>query len=284
MTPPVFANSAWVSAPERLILRRGGRWKKRWMPVRYGLFVHPVAGPVLIDTGYTSHSTRAPGRSFWLRAYGWALDPPRLNEDAQPQPFLNRFGLGPQDITTVIVTHFHVDHVSGLAAFPPKARFIASGTAWASLQRSSTVHTTRHGGVFPELLPKDFAARLDPVEQHARRPVPHLPDGFDLFGDGSVLAIPLPGHAEGHLGVLFAQREVPLLYATDTQWLVDALPKSRRPPRLAPPRLISDDFAAMGGRSADQVAAFHSEGGGAVMLCHDDTPTPFDVEDGGDGS
>ncbi|TGV71846.1 MBL fold metallo-hydrolase, partial [Mesorhizobium sp. M00.F.Ca.ET.149.01.1.1] len=48
----VFANSAWVSAAERLILR-GGSWQSVRLRVRYGLIFHAVAGPVLIDTGYT---------------------------------------------------------------------------------------------------------------------------------------------------------------------------------------------------------------------------------------
>ena len=47
---PVFANSAWVKAPEKLILR-GGRWKQRYLRVRYGFFIHPTVGPILIDTG-----------------------------------------------------------------------------------------------------------------------------------------------------------------------------------------------------------------------------------------
>ncbi|TIX61436.1 MAG: MBL fold metallo-hydrolase, partial [Mesorhizobium sp.] len=39
----VFANSAWVSAAERLILRGGG-WHSVRLRVRYGLFIHPQAG------------------------------------------------------------------------------------------------------------------------------------------------------------------------------------------------------------------------------------------------
>ncbi|WP_170328411.1 MBL fold metallo-hydrolase [Ruegeria arenilitoris] len=269
---PVFANSAWISTRERFILRNGV-WRKRWLKVRYGVFVHPDAGPVLIDTGYTVHSVQGPGRSRWLRAYGRAFAP-KLNDDAQPQPFLSRFGLAPRDITTVIVTHFHADHVSGLSEFP-NAQFMCSRAAWASLQRNGNFQNIRHG-VFAELLPDDFATRLTPVEDRPRQGVQHLPDGYDLFGDGSVLSVPLPGHAAGHFGLLFPQLKEPLLYATDTQWVIDALPRAARPCLM--PRLLSDDYDAMR-RSTDHVQAFRNSGG-RVMLCHDDAPSLFDVEEG----
>ena len=265
---PVFANSAWVAAPERAILRRG-RWQRRLLQVRYGLFIHPKAGPTLIDTGYTSHCLDRSGRSLALRSYARVLSPQLVTKE-QAEPFLAHFGLTPADISRVIVTHFHADHVSGLAAFP-NARFTASGRAWTQVQRNTAFQNLRHG-VFAELLPWDFDTRLDVIEQAAPLEIPHLPDGHDIFGDGSVLVVPLHGHADGHFGLLFDQLDRPLLYATDTQWVSDALLPERRP-RLFP-RLISDSFKDVA-RSSDQVAAF-ADAGGTVMLCHDDAPSPFD--------
>lgn len=269
---PVFANSAWVGARENLLMR-DGRWRKRRLKVRYGLFVHPVVGPVLIDTGYTAHGLNTQKASLWLRIYGHLLAP-ELNDEGQLHVFLEHFGLSTEDINAVIVTHFHVDHVSGLSVFP-NAKFLASMVAWTCLQKNNRFQNIRHG-VFSELLPSDFFTRLTPVEDQPMKMVPHLQRGYDLFGDGAVLAVPLDGHAAGHLGVLFPQLDVPLLYATDTQWLIEALPRAARP-RLAP-RLISDDFAASD-RSADRVDAFQIAGG-SVMLCHDDASFPFDVEEG----
>lgn len=269
---PVFANSAWVAAPERAILRHG-RWQRRLLQVRYGLFIHPKAGPTLIDTGYTSHCLDMSGRSLALRSYAHVLSPQMVTKE-QTGPFLTHFGLIPADISRVIVTHFHADHVSGLAAFP-NAQFIASAAAWAHVQRNTTFQNIRQG-VFPELIPRDFDTRMDVIEQAARTKIAHLPDGHDIFGDGSVLAVPLRGHADGHFGLLFDQLDKPLLYATDTQWVSDALlPEGR--PRLFP-RLISDSFKDVA-RSCDQVAAF-CNAGGTVMLCHDDAPSPFDYGQG----
>lgn len=265
---PVFANSAWIGAPERAILRNGG-WRRRKLRVRYGLVVHPRLGPILIDTGYTAHALHAPGRSAALRVYGRLLRP-QLNLQDQPEPFLQTFGLVLQDIAHVIVTHFHADHVSGLAAFP-RARFIASGAAWAHLRDGTAWQSLRHG-VFRELIPADFGTRLTAIEDVPRRALPDLGAGYDILGDGSILAVPLPGHADGHFGLLFPHLATPLLYAADTQWIAQALPQPLRPRLL--PRLVADNLGDLG-QSSDRVLAFH-RAGGAVLLCHDDAASPFD--------
>lgn len=267
---PVFANSAWVDARERLVLRKG-RWRKLSLRVRYGLLQHPYAGPVLIDTGYTDHALLAPGRSTMLRAYSRAVAA-RLNPTEQPAPFLKRFGLTPQDISVVIVTHFHADHISGLTLFS-NARFLAVGAAWHRISMNGGFANLRHG-IFPELLPRDFATRLDPVETCP--PATHASglSGWDLFGDRSVLAVALPGHADGQLGVLFDDPAQPLFYATDAQWVLDALPQPKRPRLTA--RLIAHAPGQLGA-STDLAHGFQNAGG-RVMLCHDPALTPYDSE------
>ena len=269
-TAPVFANSATVAAPERLMLR-GGSWRMRRLAVRYGLYLGARVGPVLIDTGYTSHSITAPGRSLGLRAYGRLLRPV-LHPEGQPEAFLARFGLRPRDISHVIVTHFHVDHISGLGLFD-RARFLVSGAGWRSFREGSRLANLRHG-MFPELLPPDFAARIDLIDPLPFVPIgPALPTGHDLFGDGGVVALPLPGHAEGHFGLVFPRLARPLLYAVDAQWLRAALAPARRPG--FPSRLVAAAPSRIGA-TCDLVEAF-LHAGGDVVLCHDPAPTPYDL-------
>jgi glyoxylase-like metal-dependent hydrolase (beta-lactamase superfamily II) len=266
----VFANSAWVSAAERLILR-GGSWQKIRLPVRYGLIIHPRAGPVLVDTGYTPHAISGAQRGAALRFYGSALKP-ELIDAGQPVQVLARFGLTPQDVRAVVVTHFHADHISGLALFP-NARFIANDAAWARLKTKTAWQNLRHG-VFPELFPNDFESRLDSLSS-MRQVASHggVPGGADLFGDGSVVAVDLPGHADGQFGLLFAQMKRPLLYAVDVQWLVKALVENRTPG--FPTSLLAEDFAAIEPSSA-MLRRFIATGG-EVMFCHDPGPTEHDL-------
>ncbi|SFO71303.1 Metallo-beta-lactamase superfamily protein [Mesorhizobium sp. NFR06] len=266
----VFANSAWVSAAERLILRGGG-WQSVRLRVRYGLIFHPAAGPVLVDTGYTPEALVGKGRGRMLRFYS-ALLKPELNAAEQVLAVLKRFGLSPDDIRTVVVTHFHADHISGLALFR-NARFIASDAAWARVKARSPRQNLRHG-VFAELFPADFESRLEGLSAKRRVEAREdAPAGADLFGDGSVLAVDLPGHADGQFGLLFAGLDRPLLYAVDAQWLLAALIQNRTPG--FPATLIAEDAAAIeptGAKLRSFLAA-----GGEVLLCHDPAPTSHDL-------
>ncbi|RRI05952.1 MBL fold metallo-hydrolase [Mesorhizobium tamadayense] len=265
----VFANSAWVSAAERLILRGGG-WQIVRLRVRYGLFFHPTAGPSLVDTGYTPEALSGERRGRMLRLYG-ALLKPELNAAEQVLPVLSHFGLSPDDVRTVIVTHFHADHISGLSLFR-NARFIASDAAWARVKARRPRQNLQHG-VFTELFPADFEARLDGLS--SKPPIAARdgnPGGADLFGDGSVIAVDLPGHADGQFGLLFTGLDRKLLYAVDAQWLLAALTQNRTPG--FPATLIAEDAAAI--EPTSEMLRRFLTAGGEVMLCHNPAPTSYD--------
>lgn len=266
---PVFANSAFVMAPERLFLR-GGAWRRVPLKVRYGFFRHPTAGPVLIDTGYGLGVTRG-ARSLALRLYNRVLAPDLVAE-GQPETVLRRLGLKPEDVGTIIVTHFHADHVAGLNLFP-KARIITKAGVLRTILKRSALKNLHHG-IFADLLPANLASRVEDVDGVAVREAPFgLGRGRDLFGDGSVLAIDLPGHAEGHFGLCFARLPEPLFYAVDAQWCAEALEDGRRPG--FPASLIADDPQALA-ESTRRVRAFR-QAGGEVLLCHDPAESRYDL-------
>ena len=264
MSRPTFPNSAIVQARERLVLRDGS-WGSIALGVRYGLMVHPQFGPVLIDTGYGPRATRDARRSLALKLYG-AVFRPQLVETDLPLVALQRAGYTAADVQRIIVTHFHVDHVAALRDFP-NAAFITSGSAWRTIGAMRLFERLRNG-IFLELLPPDFSSRLLPIETCPERPLPFgLGIGRDLLGDGSCLAVDLPGHAIGHFGVLWPHAAPPLLYATDTTWLSDAL-DGRLPRGMA--EAVYADAGGMRA-SAGRVAAFR-KAGGEVVLCHDRVP------------
>jgi glyoxylase-like metal-dependent hydrolase (beta-lactamase superfamily II) len=262
MSGPVFPISATVRALEKLVLR-GGRWKTIDIPIRYGFWQHPGLGPVLIDTGYTPRATEGSARSFALKFYSTLLRP-RLVEENLPQAWLRARQIEPADIGHVIVTHFHADHVAALRDFP-KARFLASGEAFEFLSRMSR-RKQIDNVFFPELLPPEFDDRLIRIEDRPKVALPFkLGIGFDLFGDGSCLAVPLPGHALGHFGLLWPELSPPLLYAVDTQWLLRAIVEDRSP--KGPARLIYSHRQAAE-QSTEKVRRF-AAAGGRIVLCHE---------------
>ena len=251
---PIFANSATVTVPERLVLKDGA-WRPVTLGVRYGVWVHPVQGPVLIDTGYGPEVTSGP-RSLALKLYAGIIRPKMAD---MPEVVLGRLGFTSADVRTIVITHFHADHVSGLKRFP-NARFVAAG--WGALKAQSAFQHLRHG-VFTELLPDDFEARLRLVED---LPEVTLPFGQarDIFGDGSLLGLDLPGHALGHTGVVWPDHR--LIYAADAQWLKRAA-LDNRPPR-GPARLIYQDERAM---QASLARLRQAEAAGyEIVFCHDD--------------
>lgn len=253
---PRFPNSAFVRAPESFVLR-GGRAQSIDIPVRYGVFDHPRGGRCLVDTGYTSRVTRG-RRSLPLTLYANILRP-RLQQAALPTAAAK--------IDTILLTHLHADHVSALRDYPDAAIFANGGGIDHFLDGSASARV-RHG-VFSELLPENFRTR---VRRFESLPVVEAPFGLgaahDVFGDGEVLAIALPGHMRGHTGLVWPKLERPLLYAADAQWLARAVMEDRAPG--PPARWIMDDVEA-DIETRRRIAAF-ARAGGEVVYCHDPEP------------
>jgi glyoxylase-like metal-dependent hydrolase (beta-lactamase superfamily II) len=114
-------------------------------------------------------------------------------------------------------------------------------------------------------LPEDFSRRLTPFEETPTVDGPlGLGPCFDLFEDGSVLVVPLPGHAIGHVGVAFPDATPPLLYAADAEWLRGALDPGRSGFAAG---IVGHDREASKASSAKALA--FAQAGGRVVLCHD---------------
>lgn len=255
-----FPNSAIVGTYEWPLIK-SGRWRKVQIPIRFGFFRHPRIGPVLIDTGYSDRVTSGK-RSLDLRLYCAGLRP-QLVEDGQLRAFLGKQGLSVTDIKAVILTHFHADHISA-ARDLVNARFYACGQGYAELRRMSHLKRILHG-VFLDLLPEDFGERLTAFEEVRTLDGPFgLGPCSDLFEDGSVLVAALPGHAIGHVGVVFPGVTPPLLYAADVEWLRGALAPGRSGLAAS---LVGHDREASKASNAKALA--FEQAGGQVVLCHD---------------
>ena len=253
MIHPEFPNSAFVTAPERLVLK-GGRWQGLRIPVRYGRFDHRTFGRCLIDTGYSPRVTSGK-RSLPLWLYSKVLNP-KLTAQALPA--------AEPRADCILLSHLHADHVSALKDYPD-ARIFADGAAIDHFLKADWFGRT-HKGCFKELLPDNLRDRLTPFETLHKAEAPMgLGIAADIFGDASVLAIPLPGHMRGHTGFLFNGPVTPILYAADADWLSRAILEDRSPGY--PARLILDDPAAAA-RTSLRIRNF-VELGGRLVLCHD---------------
>jgi len=220
---------------------QGGSLRRVAFPSLSGLMIHPSAGPILFDTGYSEHF-RLATEPFPERLYRWAT-PMRLPAHQKLERQLGRFGLSPGDVALCILSHFHGDHIAGLHDLP-NARILAMRAGYESLQGQGRWRALLRGSL-PALLPADAGARLGFVESTPRVSLPPpwkaLGDGFDLLGDRSIIGVPLPGHAAGQLGLLIRDsKDREVLLAADATWSMRAVRSLRLPSLLA--RAITHDW------------------------------------------
>lgn len=222
---------------------RGGAWAIAEFPALVGLIRHPAAGAILFDTGYAAHFEDAT-RHFPERLYRWTT-PFALPEAQCLQAQLARYGIALHDVRAVFASHLHGDHIAGLRDLP-RAQVWCGGAALRHLRDGSRLGLLRQG-YLPGLLPDDFAARQRTLEDLPAQALPGrwamLGAGYDLIGDRSLWAVPLPGHARGHHGLLLRDRDDrEYLLIGDAVWHLDELREPRAP--AWPTRLLVDDWAA----------------------------------------
>jgi glyoxylase-like metal-dependent hydrolase (beta-lactamase superfamily II) len=213
--------------------RRGTGLSSVEFPALAALIVHPEEGPILFDTGYDPAFFSAT-RPFPERLYRWAT-PVTLAAEEAVAGQLPRFGIGPDDIRAVVVSHFHGDHVAGLGRFP-RARIFCARAGLEQITRGSRFSRVRKG-LLAALIPGDIGGRAEFFE--ARPNIALSPDlspfetGRDLLGDGSLVAVELPGHCPGHWGLLVRQTDDRTRFLiADAAWSAGAVRDNVPPPRL----------------------------------------------------
>lgn len=215
-----FLHSGWCSQFARLVGAPSWTWTRFYAVFVY--FEHPVHGGCLIDTAYSDeffHATR------WLpqRLHRW-VTPVHLDEQRNARDQLSTAGIDPAGVRQIFVSHFHADHIAGLKCFP-NAQFIYRRDAFVRLQRQSVFAQVRHG-FLRELLPPDFTECGRPLNENEFSAGEGDWQGFqvcDFWGDGSVLLVDLPGHADGHFGFVLQSADTRLFYIVDACWHVQVL-------------------------------------------------------------
>jgi N-acyl homoserine lactone hydrolase len=119
---------------------------------------------------------------------------------------LERIGYHASDVKTVVLSHLHGDHVGGLREVAQaellvsRAEGTLSGT-WPELA----------GIVRPHIqLPGLRWRQIDPAPIHDPALAP-FDAGHDLFGDGSLVMVPTPGHTAGSISLIVRRADKPTL-------------------------------------------------------------------------
>lgn len=224
--------------------RLGAPWTPAVFPALAVLVIHPKIGPVLFDTGYDPAFFAATA-AFPERFYRWAT-PVDLPDQAAVADQLHRFGIGRADIQAIVISHFHGDHVAGLHAFPDADIFCARAGLSEITSRSRWGRVRR--GLLSGLLPDDIQSRArffedtSPIALGAE--MSPFDAGADLFGDGSLIAVPLPGHCPGHWGLaVTGEDDRKHFFVADAAWSRRAVRDNCPPPRVTTALLgRTDDY------------------------------------------
>ncbi len=217
--------------PERAT-NRNASMRSCEYPALVAVLRHPEHGLLLFDTGYSAHFFAATAR-FPERLYRW-VTPVHLAAQQSLAAQLAREGTAPDSVAWVVISHLHGDHVGGLSDFP-QARMALSREAWDGMQARGRIGALSKG-LLPALVDARARAQLHFFED---RPAIELDDvfarfgsAFDLLGDRSVLMVPLPGHADGHFGLLFEDVDGPVFLIADASWSSQAVRELVPPPAL----------------------------------------------------
>jgi N-acyl homoserine lactone hydrolase len=188
---------------------------KIYAPYFFYLVQHPE-GNVLFDSGVHPDLRDDPHGRLGEAAEAIVVE---MGPEDDVVNQLRKIGLEPGDVQHVVQSHLHFDHAGGLEFFPDATVYVQrrelSFAYWPSVYQR---------GIY---IRADFDHPLHWKE---------LEGEYDMFGDGSIVLIPTPGHTPGHQSMLVRLSEQPILLLSDVTYLME---KMRQ--RLLPAILWSPD-------------------------------------------
>jgi glyoxylase-like metal-dependent hydrolase (beta-lactamase superfamily II) len=134
-------------------------------------------------------------------------------------PTLAQRGFAPGDFDRVLLTHLHGDHVGGLAAFDPRRVWVAR-SEWAPVAN----FPGRLLRFLTAPVPRGFVPRVFDFDAP---PVHGFPGSWPVTADGSIVALPTPGHSPGHTSFLVRRTGGDVLLAGDVTYDFRALEAQR---------------------------------------------------------
>jgi N-acyl homoserine lactone hydrolase len=177
-------------------------------------------GHIIIDTGashaFVKRLLAIPGVRGRL---GASIEP-----DDEVGPKMRASGLRTEDVRLVVPTHLDFDHAGGIGHFP-NAEVLIHRTEWEC--RNKLAYRFR-------FQPPTWSASSQPrLYDLAPEPYGPFDDSLQLTDDGDVVALPTPGHTEGHVAIAMRTPDMTLLFAGDhiirQSWYLADLARGMQP-------------------------------------------------------
>ncbi len=188
---------------------QGGDSRRWTLPVFAYVIEHPTEGLVLIDTGFPRRTAENPasypGRSI-ANLLGLSMEPGHAVADRLPE-----IGQSADAVQHVVATHMHPDHIGGVEDFAQARLWLGKGE-WEGAFGS--------GGLGKiDSSPYENHADVQHIDFAGTPPLGPFDGSRDLFGDGSIVLVPIPGHTAGHLGVFVNLPGGSFLFTGDCAWV-----------------------------------------------------------------
>ena len=172
-----------------------------WLPVSVYLIEHPK-GLILVDTGW--HRDMSPEGVYDKAAQIKSLGSRVLYNVNQGQiPLgeavdeqLEAMGIKPADLDYVLLTHLDCDHANGLRAVKDAKHIIVAQEELDCAHKNGFIRYKKKWWEGVDLQTIEWNGTEGPAQK-----------SFDLFGDGSIKMINIPGHCDGLCAVKITRED-----------------------------------------------------------------------------
>lgn len=216
-----FGAAGWTQASE-------------WDATTSVLLVRHPRGDLLIDTGMSPHAEEeAREQSGWAQ-FVFHQTAGRNERRGDLRTLLERAGV--HQLSGVILSHIHPDHAGGVALIPDVPVWVAPEEA-AFVRGAKVTHAQ---AVVPAL-----ARALEPRMKEipfAERAYATYGRSWDVFGDGTVVVVPTPGHTPGSVATFLNLGNRRLVHVGDLINLQESV--RRGAPKSWLMRLLTDEDQA----------------------------------------
>lgn len=182
--------------------------ERMWLPVSAYLIEHPK-GKILVDTGW--HREISPNGIYDRKAQIKHMSLPlymvnqgELAEGKAVSEQLKELGIEAQDLDYVLLTHLDCDHASGIQQVGEAKQILVSSEEIICAQKYKLRYSS---SMWKHVKLTEFAFKDTGIGPFGK--------SYNLFGDGSVQLVSIPGHSEGLYAVLITNEmgQYALLYS-----------------------------------------------------------------------